>query len=212
MFSTRLPDHSTTNAVSRAVEAQRAGGVPFVDLTASNPTTVGLPYPDHLLAPLSRSARPSVRAAAARSGVGARGHRCRLRASRALVDARTCRALGEHERGVQLAVQAALRSRRLRARAAAQLSAVRTPHPARGGERDLVRARVSRPLGDRLRVDCGGTARHACRARRLAKQPDRLVRLGRGARAPVGDLSRAAAGRSLSTRCSRTIRSTPPAR
>ena len=83
MFSTRIPDHSTTNAVSRAVEAQRAGGVPFVDLTASNPTTVGLPYPDHLLAPLSHprglryepeplglaSARAAIVADCARRGV-----------------------------------------------------------------------------------------------------------------------------------------------
>ena len=53
MFSTRLPDHSETNTVSRAVEALRGQGTPFIDLTESNPTRVGLPYPDNLMAPLS---------------------------------------------------------------------------------------------------------------------------------------------------------------
>jgi aspartate/methionine/tyrosine aminotransferase len=52
-FSARLPDRTHPNAVSLAVEALRAAGTPFVDLTESNPTRVGLPYPATLLAPLA---------------------------------------------------------------------------------------------------------------------------------------------------------------
>lgn len=49
LLSSRLPGHADTNALSRAVESLRATGTPFVDLTASNPTTAGLPYPMDLL-------------------------------------------------------------------------------------------------------------------------------------------------------------------
>jgi alanine-synthesizing transaminase len=52
-FSSRLPDRLQPNAVSLAIEALRASGVPLVDLTESNPTHVGLPYPPGLLTPLS---------------------------------------------------------------------------------------------------------------------------------------------------------------
>ena len=55
MFSSRLPATLAPNAVSRAVAALRAVGAPLLDLTESNPTVVGLPYPDDLLAPLSDS-------------------------------------------------------------------------------------------------------------------------------------------------------------
>jgi alanine-synthesizing transaminase len=53
MFSARLPDRTQPNAVSLAVAALRAAGTPFVDLTESNPTNVGLPYPPALLQPLA---------------------------------------------------------------------------------------------------------------------------------------------------------------
>jgi alanine-synthesizing transaminase len=52
MFSSRLPDLSP-NALSRAVAGMRRDGRAFVDLTASNPTTVGIEYPADLLAPLA---------------------------------------------------------------------------------------------------------------------------------------------------------------
>jgi aspartate/methionine/tyrosine aminotransferase len=52
VFSRRLPPHAEPNALSRAVEALRAEGVPFVDLTESNPTRVGIPYPGDLLSSL----------------------------------------------------------------------------------------------------------------------------------------------------------------
>jgi aspartate/methionine/tyrosine aminotransferase len=53
MFSTRLPDRLQPNAVSLAVAALRDAGVPFIDLTESNPTRVGITYPPGLLDSLS---------------------------------------------------------------------------------------------------------------------------------------------------------------
>ena len=50
MFSNRLPGHSDVNVLSRAVAAVTAAGTPLVDLTESNPTRVGLPYPADCLA------------------------------------------------------------------------------------------------------------------------------------------------------------------
>ena len=49
MLSNRLPGHAEVNALSRAVMAVKAAGAPLVDLTESNPTRVGLPYPADLL-------------------------------------------------------------------------------------------------------------------------------------------------------------------
>jgi aspartate/methionine/tyrosine aminotransferase len=50
MFSNRLLGHAEVNPLSRAVAAAKAAGVPLVDLTESNPTRAGLPYPGDLLA------------------------------------------------------------------------------------------------------------------------------------------------------------------
>jgi alanine-synthesizing transaminase len=49
MFSNRLPGHAEINALSRAVARLEAAGTALVDLTESNPTRVGLPYPPDLL-------------------------------------------------------------------------------------------------------------------------------------------------------------------
>ena len=106
-------------------------GFAFVDLTESNPTASGcripstcsrhspiraaLRYaPEPLGLPAARAAVAATVRVAARRRSGAR------------------RALGLDERGVQLAVQAALRPGRRRAGSAAELSAVRAPHAARG--------------------------------------------------------------------------------
>ena len=51
-YSSRLPPRTDVNALSAAVAALAAAGAPIVDLTESNPTRVGLPYPDGLLAAL----------------------------------------------------------------------------------------------------------------------------------------------------------------
>lgn len=53
MFSRRLPGSLPENALARAVAARRASGRPLVDLTASNPTTVGLDHPSELLSELA---------------------------------------------------------------------------------------------------------------------------------------------------------------
>ena len=49
MFSSRLPPELAPNALSRAVERARRSGNAILDLTETNPTTVGLPYPADLL-------------------------------------------------------------------------------------------------------------------------------------------------------------------
>ena len=83
MFSNRLPPHAEQNALTRRLDAMRAAGVCVTDLTTSNPTTAGIPYPTDLLAPLGdpralryephpfglASARDAVAADHARRGV-----------------------------------------------------------------------------------------------------------------------------------------------
>lgn len=82
--SRRLPPDLTPNAVSLALAERRASGHPLIDLTLSNPTQAGLPYPADLLAPLAdpaglqyepeplgrRAAREAVAADFARRGHG----------------------------------------------------------------------------------------------------------------------------------------------
>src|SRR6186713_2977524 len=82
-FSSRLPPFIGANALSAAIDAARAGGIDFVDLTESNPTSVGLPCPQNLLEPLADvqalryrpqpfglwAAREAVAAEASRRGV-----------------------------------------------------------------------------------------------------------------------------------------------
>lgn len=52
MFSSRVPGALNLNRLSAAVAAHRAGGRAVVDLTVTNPTTVGIRYPADILAPL----------------------------------------------------------------------------------------------------------------------------------------------------------------
>jgi hypothetical protein len=56
MPSSRLPSNLAPNAVARAVAARRASTLELLDLTESNPTRVGLQYPQDLLAPLADAA------------------------------------------------------------------------------------------------------------------------------------------------------------
>jgi len=51
--TSRVPPHGEVNALTRAVQRLRAEGAAIIDLSESNPTQVGLTYPDHLLAPLA---------------------------------------------------------------------------------------------------------------------------------------------------------------
>ena len=108
-FSNRVPPHAEINPLSRAIASLHAAGARIIDLTESNPTTVGLDYPagwldvlgaEHVL----RYAPQPLGLALAREAVagdyarrGARGR------------SRTGRSVSELERGVQLAVQTALR-------------------------------------------------------------------------------------------------------
>ena len=53
MISRRVPPHAEANAVTRALADLRAGSAPIVDLTESNPTRCGIPYPAGLLESLA---------------------------------------------------------------------------------------------------------------------------------------------------------------
>src|SRR5262245_26196845 len=61
MFSSRLPAVLGPNAVSRTTDTLRASGAILLDLTLSNPTEAGIPYPLDLLSSLAdpRGARYS---------------------------------------------------------------------------------------------------------------------------------------------------------
>jgi len=56
MLSRRLPLHADLNALTRALGARRAGGLPVIDLTESNPTRAGFAYPADLLSELASEA------------------------------------------------------------------------------------------------------------------------------------------------------------
>ena len=51
-FSNRLPPHAEINPLSRALASLHAAGVALVDLTESNPTRIGITYPDDWFAAL----------------------------------------------------------------------------------------------------------------------------------------------------------------
>jgi aspartate/methionine/tyrosine aminotransferase len=53
MFSARTRWDLTANRLASLGAARRAAGAPLIDLTQSNPTQAGIPYPPDLLAPLS---------------------------------------------------------------------------------------------------------------------------------------------------------------
>ncbi len=56
MFSSRLPAALHENAVTRARDRLRTAGTPIIDLTETNPTVVGLPYPADLAGALASPA------------------------------------------------------------------------------------------------------------------------------------------------------------
>ncbi len=49
MRSSRVPHGEATNRLARAVSARRAEGAPLLDLSITNPTAVGLPYPSEAI-------------------------------------------------------------------------------------------------------------------------------------------------------------------
>jgi alanine-synthesizing transaminase len=61
-FSSRAPWDHSVNRLTRAVEERTARGLPTIDLTETNPTRVGIPYPGEELAEiLRRAAGPEYR-------------------------------------------------------------------------------------------------------------------------------------------------------
>ncbi|HET9358874.1 MAG TPA: pyridoxal phosphate-dependent aminotransferase [Vicinamibacterales bacterium] len=56
MFSKRFPRHAEINELTRTLQRLRAEGASITDLTDSNPTRVGVTYPDDLLDDLSSEA------------------------------------------------------------------------------------------------------------------------------------------------------------
>src|SRR5205823_1264906 len=52
-FSNRVPTDLGSNRLTRAIAEAHASGRPLIDLTQSNPTRVGLEYPDYLLSALA---------------------------------------------------------------------------------------------------------------------------------------------------------------
>src|SRR2546430_17133034 len=95
MLSARTAWDLTANRLSSVLEARRRRGEPVLDLTETNPTRVGIPYPPDLLAPLAdpaalsyvpsprglASAREAVSADHARRGVSVHPDRVLLTAS-----------------------------------------------------------------------------------------------------------------------------------
>jgi alanine-synthesizing transaminase len=95
MFSSRLPAALAPNAISQARTSLQARGVRLIDLTETNPTTIGLEYPVDVLAPLSdgesrtyapeslgiAAAREAVARDYARSGAAVRPDQVMLTAS-----------------------------------------------------------------------------------------------------------------------------------
>src|SRR5262245_44771221 len=55
MFSARIPADREPNRIARALTSAKASGRRLIDLTVTNPTVVGIDYPDHLLQSLASS-------------------------------------------------------------------------------------------------------------------------------------------------------------
>lgn len=95
MFSSRIPAQLTPNRIAVAVQRARGEGRSLIDLTATNPTTVGIAYPDGMLSALGSgealvyapeafglaSARAAVSSDYARRGVAVERERIVLTAS-----------------------------------------------------------------------------------------------------------------------------------
>ena len=194
MFSNRLPGHAEINALSRAVAAVKAAGTPLVDLTESNPTSVGLPYPADLLAAAGseralrydpqpfglRSAREAVAADYARRG---------CRSTRRTSCCRRARARPTAGSSSSSAIPA---------------TAVLIPQPSYPLFEHLTRLDAVRAVPYRLEyhgrweidLDSVAAAPAGCPGApaRLAEQPDRVVCVRAGSRGTRGDRARARLG------------------
>ncbi len=185
MFSTRVPADLAPNRLTLAERAIRARGGRLIDLTETNPTRVGLAYPQDAPAALDSPAVAELRPAAVRTGQRPRGGRRDHPVSRPTGRPRAGDPDREHERGVLVPLQAALRPRRPGAGAGAQLPALRAPHAARAGRGPAVPARVPRHVVDRRRTR-SRRRRSRAHARRPRRQPEQPDRLDADARRPLG--------------------------
>ena len=164
----------TLNRLSAARNALQNQGVPLIDLTGSNPTRAGLRYPDDLLGPLAGPGRSGLRPRSTGPPRGPRGGRRRARPARCGGRSRPGRPDRQHERGVRVPVQGAVRSRRRGARPGPELPAVRDPERARGGAGRALPARSARRLELRRRRHRRPRHRpHPRRHRGEPEQPDR---------------------------------------
>ena len=195
MFSERTRWDLRPNRLAERLAAKRAAGARVLDLTESNPTRAGLPYPDDLLAPLARARGTALRASAFGLAGGPGGGGRRLRPPRLPRRARPRRPLGQHERGLRLPLQAAVRPRRRGARAPPRLPPLRVPR--RRSSRCAVRTYPLAHDGewhlDLAALRAAVSAPHARDRRGEPQQPDRRLPEARRARRARGALRRAPA-------------------
>ena len=209
MFSSRLPRRSRRTPSPRPVAALGARGIPLLDLTETNPTSVGLPYPPDLSGGARERGRHALRARSARAWPPhATPSRRTMRAPVPRVARRPGRAHRQHERSLRAALQTAVRSRRRRAGAAAELSAVRVADAARRGR---ARGRTGSTTTARWSIDRDSVERALTARTRavLVVSPNNPTgsMLRADDREWLAALCRAArTSRSCPTKCSPTIR------
>ena len=211
MFSSRVPRSLQPNRITQAVRRARADGRGFIDLTATNPTTVGLDYAPAALSALADaqaleyepepfgllSARRAVACDFARRGLSVDPDRIVLTASTSeaysLLFKLLCAPGGD-------AVLVPVPSYPLFDHLTALDGVATIPY-----RLDYHGRWTLSPAG------CGGGVGRKCTrgARRQPEQSDG-VDIGRGrASGVVGDVRASVARRSSSTKCSRTIRWAP---
>ncbi len=154
-FSWRTSWNLTPNRYTEALDAHRKAGREVLDLTASNPTTIGLRYrEEELLRALAHREALIYRAAAEGAVVRARGG-CRLlrRAGKHHLPRRS-HPDHQHQRGLFVRLPPAVRSGGRGAGAGAQLPAVRLPRRHSGCEAGALRTGLRPRLADRLHIRC----------------------------------------------------------
>ena len=179
MFSSRLPATLAPNLVSQAVAALRQSGAPLLDLTETNPTVVGLPYPDDVLASLS-DPRARVYAPDPRGLAEARAAIAAEYASRAAIPPDRIVLTSSSSEAYATLFKLLCNPG----------ESVLVPHPSyplfelltglEGVERAALRARLPRRVVDRSRQPrAGDRRRRARRARREPEQSDGIDASGR---------------------------------
>ena len=156
----------------------RAEQRPIIDLTESNPTRAGFPYPDDLLDPLSDPGRAPLRAGAAGPAGGKGGRRRRLRAPGR---GRGARIASCSRRAPARRIRCCSRCCATRAtRCSFRGQAIRSSSTSRASTacRQALRRWSTTPRGRSIceSLERGDVSAHACAARRASQQSDRIVR------------------------------------